>query len=123
MTQTATHGRSPSRSPSKSPSQNLPVRIDHDATDFSNKTPTTEKASHSPYRVGNWTVTKLRDHCRELNLSPVGKKMELIQRLEQHHFESNGLSSGTPRKRRGRAPAGSSFNVVESKETYTCIFF
>ncbi|PJF18097.1 hypothetical protein PSACC_02082 [Paramicrosporidium saccamoebae] len=37
----------------------------------------------SQYQMGAWTVTKLKDELRNRNLSPMGKKSELIARLEE----------------------------------------
>jgi hypothetical protein len=36
----------------------------------------------SPYRMGNWTVTMLKDELRSRQLPISGKKAELIDRLE-----------------------------------------
>ena len=60
-------GRSPTRSASKrtietSTEQNVPT---------------------SPYRVGNWTVTRLKEELKQRNLNLVGRKIDLIERLEQ----------------------------------------
>lgn len=46
-------------------------------------------ATKSPYRIGNWTVTMLKDELRVRKLPTSGKKAELIGRLEQ--------STGSPR--------------------------
>jgi hypothetical protein len=54
----------------------------------------------TPYRVGNWTVTQLKEELKNRNLSPAGKKLELIERLER--FERD-TTSATPRySRRAR---------------------
>lgn len=39
-------------------------------------------AQNSPYRMGNWTVTMLKDELRSRQLPISGKKSELIDRLE-----------------------------------------
>lgn len=41
-----------------------------------------EEAQASPYRVGNWTVTMLKDELRVRQLPTSGKKADLIDRLE-----------------------------------------
>lgn len=37
----------------------------------------------SPYRVGNWTVTKLKEELKQRSLSSTGRKLDLIERLEE----------------------------------------
>ena len=54
----------------------------------------------SRYRQGTWTVTKLKEELRNRNLSPVGKKTELIDRLER----ADQTGSATPKGKKGRQP-------------------
>ncbi len=54
----------------------------------------------SPYRVGNWTITQLKEELKQRNLSPAGRKQELIERLER--FELGNQT--TPRRRRAQSP-------------------
>lgn len=57
----------------------------------------------SPYRVGNWTITQLKEELKQRNLSPAGRKQELIDRLERYELD-NELA--TPRHaRRNRSPS------------------
>lgn len=51
-------------------------------------------AASSPYRLGNWTITQLKEELKQRNLSPAGKKQELIERLER--FEQDKMTA-TPR--------------------------
>lgn len=69
----------------------------------------------SHYRVGSWTVTKLKDELRSRNLSPVGNKSELIERLERSH----NTESVTPKRGRGR-PAESKYQVRIGRSDELC---
>ncbi len=40
------------------------------------------EAEASPYRMGNWTVTMLKDELRVRQLPTSGRKAELVDRLE-----------------------------------------
>ena len=40
------------------------------------------EAQASPYRMGNWTVTMLKDELRVRQLPTSGRKAELLDRLE-----------------------------------------
>ena len=66
----------------------------------------------SPYRVGNWTVTKLKNELKDRNLSPMGKKVELIARLERHDSEGGG----TPSRRRGRPAKSDQFSESDREQ-------
>lgn len=54
------------------------------------------------YRFGTWTVTKLKDELRNRNLSPVGKKTELIERLERADEIGTSPSKRVTNTHRGR---------------------
>lgn len=57
----------------------------------------------SPYRMGNWTVTQLKDELRSRQLPITGKKAELIDRLENTPVKTiaapNTNSRESPSKR------------------------
>lgn len=43
------------------------------------------------YQMGDWTVTKLKKELRYRNLSPVGKKRDLLNRLEEDVASGSGI--------------------------------
>lgn len=64
----------------------------------------------SPYRVGNWTITQLKEELKQRNLSPAGKKQDLIERLERYE---EAADTATPRRRRARSPTRYSYWCIE----------
>lgn len=62
---------------------------------------TPQQSQPSPYRVGNWTITQLKEELKQKNLSPAGRKQELIDRLERYESDAQ---LATPRRRRARSP-------------------
>lgn len=62
----------------------------------------------SPYRMGNWTVTMLKDELRSRQLPITGKKAELIDRLENSPVKTtaapNKNSRDSPLKVAGKSP-------------------
>ena len=72
----------------------------------------TESSSDSPYRMGNWTVTMLKEELRVRQLPISGKKAELIDRLE-----SNSPVKASPAPNKKESPykaANSPLKVQES---------
>lgn len=61
---------------------------------------TNTTTSASPYRLGNWTITQLKEELKQRNLSPAGKKQELIERLERYEHDA---ALATPRHGRRSA--------------------
>lgn len=60
----------------------------------------------SPYRQGNWTITQLKEELKQRNLSPAGKKQELIDRLERYEKDQQ---TATPRYSR-KNPGADKYN-------------
>ena len=52
-------------------------------TRTNNKLDSDSNIPPSPYRVGNWTVTKLKEELKQRNLVSYGRKLDLIERLEE----------------------------------------
>lgn len=68
----------------------------------------------SPYRVGNWTITQLKEELKQRNLSPAGRKQELIERLER--FEDDHQMA-TPRHARKRT-----MDKYQNYRRYACFY-
>lgn len=54
-------------------------------------------AKSSPYRMGNWTVTMLKDELRNRQLPITGKKAELIDRLENSPVKTTAAPNNSAR--------------------------
>ena len=65
----------------------------------------------SPYKIGNWTVTRLREELKSRRASTTGNKEELLQRLEQ--LEEGGISVIAPKENR---PASLAFHASDRVE-------
>lgn len=73
----------------------------------------------SPYRMGNWTVTMLKDELRSRQLPISGKKAELIDRLENSPVKitpaSNNTSRDSPLKNISKSPLKSLVEDMQLK--------
>lgn len=87
----------------------------------------------SPYRVGKWTVTRLKEELRTRNAAITGTKEELIERLEnldraaaRTSYSSGGFVSRirpvTPTSRTIRNTLTSSSGYSGSKHDKLCVF-
>lgn len=56
----------------------------------------------STYKMGSWTVTRLRDELRSRNLSPVGNKPQLVERLAHANSESGTTPISVRIRRSGK---------------------
>lgn len=68
-----------------------------------------EQPHSSPYKIGDWTVTRLREELKSRKASVTGTKGELLERLEKLDERA------TPLKRSALPPL-SSMRVIELKE-------
>lgn len=75
----------------------------------------------SPYRMGNWTVTMLKDELRVRQLPVSGKKSELIDRLEGSPIKrasaTADVSIASPKVVFNNSPKASTPSSVASKTT------
>lgn len=72
----------------------------------------------SPYRMGNWTVTMLKDELRSRQLPITGKKAELIDRLENSPVKTtaapNNSARDSPLKNVSKTPLKSLVEDMQS---------
>ena len=73
----------------------------------------TKQQHPSPYKIGNWTVTRLREELKSRKAPITGSKDELVQRLER--LDERAHQTGTP-PRRTTLPPLNSMKVIELKE-------
>lgn len=64
------------------------------------------------YQMGDWTVTKLKKELRYRNLSPVGKKRDLLNRLEEDVASEAGILNENSSATADTALVAAAANIV-----------